>query len=174
VFDAPLLRLARTPATNPRRCPTSLCTVAEVRQRFVDDLGAPSWRVTLFDGWDILRRGVAVFVPSARWWLWDCFISDHTEPLFGESETMQAVVILPAAHLPREEHEIAMLVDFIRSAQGRHGVDLTMVLEYPPGHPDNIETMDALEGRWRPRAVLNVADHVTRVRVPAGFVEVQP
>ena len=150
------------------------CTAAEVRAVFVDGLGAPAWRVELFEGWDLLRRGVAQLVPPARWWLWGCFISAHVEPLFGERETIQAVVLLPVPDLPATDHEIAMLVDFIGNAQDRHRVDATPIFERLPDHPDYLEAVDALEFKWRPRATMNVADHRTMELVPAGFVEVGP
>jgi hypothetical protein len=31
-----------------------------------------------------------------------------------------------------------------------------------------------VEGKWRGRAGMNVADHTTRVKEPAGFVAVKP
>jgi hypothetical protein len=151
-----------------------VCTVDEVRKRFVEEVGAPPWRVYLFDRWELLRRSIGLVVPSARWWLWGCFISAHRTPQFGDYETIQAILLVPAADLPTADDQVALLVNSIRSAQEYHRVDLSIVVEFPPGDPRNIETMDALETKWRPRAVLNVADHASGEHVPAGFVEVQP
>lgn len=151
-----------------------VCTVDEVRRHFVDDLGAPAWRVALFEGWDLVRRGVGLLVPSSRWWLWGCFVSSHPEPVFGQFETVQALVICPAVDLPQSDHEVAMLLNFIASAQEHHHVDLTAVYEFPLDHPAQLDAVDALEFKWRPRATRNIGDHVTKMLVPAGFVEVQP
>jgi hypothetical protein len=149
------------------------CTAEEVRARFVEELGSPEWRVALYEGWDLLRRGVGNLVPSARWWLWGCFISSHLEPLFGEHESLQAVVFLPVFDIPKTDHEQAMLVDFLRSAHARH-VDVTPLYEHAIDHPDYVEIIDAVEFKWLPRASKNIADHVERDLVPAGFVEVLP
>jgi hypothetical protein len=42
-----------------------LCTAEEIRQRFVAELGSPSWRVDLFAGWERLSGMVRSLVASA-------------------------------------------------------------------------------------------------------------
>ncbi len=76
------------------------CSVGEVKQRLVTDRGLPEWRRSLFDGWDLLQRSVGVRVPSTRWWLWGCFVSDHAEPLDGEYQTVNALAFIPTVDLP--------------------------------------------------------------------------
>jgi hypothetical protein len=149
------------------------CTADEIRQRFVVDLGSPAWRQALFDGWSLLRAATADFVPSARWWLWGCFVSSHEEPLFGEAETLSSIVILPASDLPPERHRLAMLLDFLGSAQQRHRVDVGIVYEFATQHPSYLDTVEALDFKWRPRASQNIADHATKLLVRAGYLEVQ-
>lgn len=149
------------------------CTPIEVEQRFVLDLGSPGWRRELFQGWDLLRGTVAQLVPSACWWLWGCFVSNHAEPLYGEDQDLSSLVLLPTDDLPTPE-QVAMLFQWLQGARTTHGVDVAIVFGFPEGHPDHLETMDALEMKWRPRALSNVADHITRELVPAGFLEVVP
>jgi hypothetical protein len=149
------------------------CQADEVEKRLVTELGSPEWRVSLFEGWDLLRRGVRQIVPIARWWLWGCFVSNHVTPLYGEHETVSAIVILPAADVPSDETGI-MLLDFVQGALDRHRVDAGYVFEFGLGHPAHLETVDALEIKYRPRAMVGVADHRSGELVPAGFLEVLP
>jgi hypothetical protein len=137
------------PTTNG---PGYTCSAEEVQTRFVTDLGSPEWRVGLFDGWDLLRRAVRQLVPSARWWLWGCFVSNHVAPLFGEHETLNALVILPVAELPSDEAQGTMLLNFIQGALQNHRVDAAWVFEFAPESPQHIETIENLEYKYRPRA----------------------
>ena len=149
------------------------CTPAEIEQRFVTDLGSQQWRVDLFAGWDLLRGTVAQLVPSASWWLWGCFVSNHREPLFGELQDLSSVVILPVADLPSIDQG-TMLMQWLQGAGSSHRVDVAVVFGFDVAHPDHLETVEALELKWRPRALSGVADHATRELVPAGFLEVLP
>ena len=144
----------------------------EVRQRFVVERGSPDWRVRLFDGWDLVRNVVGEFFPSATWWLWGCFVSSHEHPVFGDDETCSAVVMLPVDELP-SPGQLAAAVGFLSSAE-QYGVDVGIVYEFDSGHPAHIDTIEALELVWRPRAIRGFADHVTKELVPAGFPEVTP
>lgn len=150
------------------------CQADEVQARFVTELGSPRWRVDLFDRWDLLRRGVRQLVPSARWWLWGCFVSNHAIPLFGDYETLSALVILPVAELPSDEAQGTMLLDFIQGALKNHRVDAARVFEFPQDNPHQLETIEALEYKYRPRATVGVADHSTKELESAGFLEVLP
>jgi hypothetical protein len=149
------------------------CSPADVEQRLVTDLGAPTWRVQLYEGWDLLRRGVALVAPSARWWLWGCFVSAHSEPQFGDAETIEAAVFLPVRELPPPgSPELEMLVDFVHSAQARHRVNVAKLYEVSPEEPGYLDYVDAVEFKWRPRASTGVPDHESRELEPAGFIEV--
>lgn len=150
------------------------CSPTDVRQRFVDDLDAPAWRVSLFEGWNEIRAGVSRLVPESRWWLWSCFVSNHPVPLFGEAETLEALVILPVQSVPTSDAELSLLSAALDPGRAQNvlRVVLAVVYEHPPNHPDRIESIEALEYKWRPRAILNVADHNSRDLVPAGFLEV--
>jgi hypothetical protein len=150
-----------------------LCTLGEVRQRFVVDLGSPPWRVELFAGLEKLTGVVWSMVPSAWWWLWGCFVSNHPGPLFGDREDVTAVVVLPVEDLPSQREHIEMLLTYIQAAQGTCRVDCGFVFEFPEGDPRRLETVDALEMEYRDRATSGVADHVSRELVPAGFLEVR-
>jgi hypothetical protein len=148
------------------------CTRDEIYERFVVDRGSPDWRVRLFEGWDLVRLAVADVVPSATWWLWGCFVSSHELPLFGADETVSSIVILPAREVLREAHRRALLVEFLQSAEENHRVDVGIVYDFDTDHPDHLETIEALEFNWRPRASQGIADHATRELVDAGFLEV--
>jgi hypothetical protein len=147
------------------------CSAAEVEQRLVVELGSPDWRVRLFQGWEIVRRTVSELVPTARWWLWGCFISSHLDPLWGEDEVLSSLVILPVADLPKD-NLTAMLVSFLQVAPEQHYVDAAFVFDFAEGSDEHLETIDALEFKWRPRAILGVADHATGELEPAGFLEI--
>lgn len=149
------------------------CTPAGVEQRFVVDLGSPRWRVDLFRGWDLLRGTVAQLVPTASWWLWGCFVSNHLEPLYREFQDLSSLVTLPVHDLPSTEQG-TMLLQWLQDARSTHRVDVATVFGFPVDHSEHLETVDALEMKWRPRALSNVADHDTRELVPAGFLEVLP
>jgi hypothetical protein len=146
-----------------------VCTVADVRKRFVDDLGAPSWRVELFEGWDTVRRGIAAVVPNAYWWLWGCFISSHDEPYHGDLEVMSALVHLPAT--PGLAESISVVAGYLRDAEQRHRLDVERIWHPDGGTPDAVWMMDE---KCRPRAIAGVGDHSTGNLVHCGFVEVQP
>ena len=150
-----------------------LCTAGEIRKRFVEDLGSPSWRVELFAGWEKLAGVVWSMVPSAWWWLWGCFVSNHPAPLFGEREVMTAVVVLPVADLPSQREHIEMLRTYIQGAQETCRVDCGFVIEFPEGDERRLDTTEDLEFKYRDRATSAVADHVSRDLVPAGFLEVR-
>jgi hypothetical protein len=147
-------------------------TMDELDRRFVLDLGSLAWRVELRDGFQVVRAAVADFVPSARWWLWGCFISSHAEPAMGNHQVMSALVILPESEVRTLGARLPVLVTFLQVAETQHRVDAAMVYEFEPGDERNIDTMDAMEGKWRLRARVGVADHGTGELVPAGFVEV--
>ena len=149
------------------------CTPAEVEQRFVIELGSPVWRARLFREWTLVSDAVRGVVPSARWWLWGCFVSNHPEPLWGESETMSSLVILPEPDLP-DPGVTAMLWHFLQSAHSEHSVDAPVVIDFSEDSDDRLETIEALEFKWRPRASLGIADHATKDLVPAGFLEILP
>lgn len=151
-----------------------VCTRDEVLDRFATPHAIPGWRKALFEAWDLVREATAEVVPSAVWWLWGCAVSNHAEPLFGDDETLSAVVILPMTDLPVELPRRAMLIDFLRTAEVHHRVDVGIVYQFDSDHPDALFTVEALEWRWRRRASHGIADHVTRELVPAGFLEVQP
>ncbi len=150
------------------------CTRDEIEQRFVIERGSPQWRVTLFDGWDLVSVAVADLVPGATWWLWGCFVSAHEDPLFGDAESLSALVLLPVASMPASPGQRAVLVDFLHAAEQNYRVDVRIVFEYEREHPSYVDvTQEALEFRWRPSASLGVADHTTKELVPAGFVKVR-
>lgn len=149
-------------------------TVDEIHERLVATLGSPAWRVGLFTSWQTVSRAVAETVPSARWWVWGCFVSDHREPLFGESETLSTIVIVPEAEIRLLGDRLPMLVGFLQAAEEQYRVDVDLVYEFEPGDDRTIETMDVLDFRWRPRASKGVADHATRELESAGFLEVRP
>lgn len=161
--------LPPTPSGDPY-----VCDADGVRSHLVDLPGGQDWRRRLFDGWDLMRSSVSVIVPSARWWLWGCFVSNHAEPLWGDLERIDAVVILPASDVPTDPVALDHLLGYLRGAHEHHDVDVSFVLEVPSHHPHYTEVRAQLDGKWRPRATKGVADHRTRVLVPAGFIEVAP
>jgi hypothetical protein len=148
-------------------------TMDEIEQRFVLDVGSAAWRVELLDGFKLVCSAVGGTVPSARWWLWGCFVSNHAEPVMGNNQVMNSLAILPVRDLPQSDAGLAMLVGFLQVAERNHRVDAPWVYEFEPGDDGNLDTMEALE-KWRPRAQVGIADHSTRDLVPAGFVEVLP
>jgi hypothetical protein len=149
------------------------CTMEEIRQRLVLDLGSPVWRVELFAGLEKLTGMVWSMVPSAWWWLWGCFVSNHAEPLFGDLEVITALVVLPVADLPVRREHGEMLLHYIQGAEQTCRVDCAFVFEFPEGHERRLETVDALEMKYRDRATSGVADHGSMELVPAGFLEVR-
>lgn len=149
------------------------CGLGEIRRRFVEDLGSPAWRVGLMAGVEKLTGVVWSMVPSAWWWLWGCFVSNHPEPLFGDREVITAVVVLPVADLPIRREHIEMLLTYIQGAQETCRVDCGFVFEFPEGDPRRLDTTEDLELKYRDRATSGVADHVSRQLVPAGFLEVR-
>jgi hypothetical protein len=151
-----------------------VCTPEEIETRLVGELGAPVWRLALYNGWDSVRRTVLSLAPTARWWLWGCFVSNHPEPLWGDLEVLSSIVILPVTELPRQLEHLELLMTFIQAAQTNYRVDVGAVFEFEPDDPNHLDTIDELEFKWRPRATLGIADHVTRVLEPAGFLEVLP
>ncbi|MHB8246133.1 MAG: DUF6932 family protein [Acidimicrobiales bacterium] len=148
-------------------------TMDEVEQRFVVELDSPAWRVELFDGFKLVHAAVAESVPSAYWWLWGCFVSNHQDPVMGNSQVMNSLAILPVRDLPLSPAGLAMVVGFLQVAEINHRVDAPMVYEFDPGDEQNIDTMEALE-KWRPRAEMGVADHGSGLLVPARFLELLP
>lgn len=157
--------LPPTPDGSPYRC-----SVLDVEQRFV--AGQQPWRRELFDGWDILRSGVAVLAPATRWWLWGNFISAHEEPLYGDAQTIDAIALLTAEQI--QPALLPMLADFFRTAQALHRTDATPLLEFDEGDPRNEEIRDMLATKWLPRATRNIANYESRDLESAGFVEVLP
>lgn len=95
-----------------------VCTPSEIRQRFVVELGDTVWRASLFQGWDELRPGRSV-VPSAWWWLWGCFVSDHVRPLWGDDEVRDAVVVLAVQELVRKPEHGEMVLSVVQGARRR-------------------------------------------------------
>lgn len=156
----------------PHRPTPYECDVTEVKARFVDALGAPAWREDLFAGWDLLRRSIASLVPTARWWIWGWFVSGHEDPQFGDRETIQAVVLLPVADMPVDAERMALFSAAIQAAQSLNRVDVSPVYLFPPGHPGEIDTLDVLEFKWRPRASVGVPLAGAGDLEPAGFLEV--
>lgn len=146
----------------------------EIERRLVIDLGSPEWRVRLFSGLKVVHATVASLVPSARWWLWGCFVSNHPEPLDGKHQVISALTVLPDVEFHDLGDREPALVTFLRVAEQTYKVDAGIVIEFEPGDDRNLETMDAMEGKWRPRAQRGVADHSTRLLEPAGYVEVLP
>jgi hypothetical protein len=146
--------------------------MAEVEERFVLDLGSPTWRTELFDRFRAVHAATAATVPSTRWWLWGCFVSNHATPVMGNNQVMNALAILPEPELRGLGARLTMLVGFLQAAEMNYGVDAAIVYEFEPGDDRNVETLEALEGKWRPRAQVGIADHSTGSLVPAGFVEV--
>ncbi len=90
----------------------------------------------------------------------------------GNNQVMSALAILPGPGLRTLGPRLTMLVGFLQAAEINHRVDAAIVYEFEPGDDRNIETIEAIEGKWRPRAQVGVADRSTGVLVPAGFVEV--
>lgn len=147
-------------------------TMDEVERRFVLDRGSIAWRVELFSGFKIVHAAVIEIVPSARWWLWGCFVSNHREPAMGNNQVISALTILPEPELRvLGSARLAMLLAFLQAAEKNYRVDAAIVFEFQPDDDRRIETMDALEGKWRPRAERGDADHSGGELVPAGFVE---
>ncbi len=149
------------------------CSAEDVRVRLVEDLGSTPWRVELFDGWRRLHAGIADLVPSARWWLWGCFVTSHAEPLWADRQWVDCLVQIEVSDLPAPEarqDQLAALVDTGWAQQLR--VDLAVVYVYPTTHPGNLVSVEMLESKWRPRATVNIADHEAMELVPAGFLEV--
>lgn len=67
-----------------------------------------------------------------------------------------------------------MLVNFIQRTPEEHSIDAGFVFEFSEGTDEFLETLDALDFKWRRRAIVGVADHSTKELVPAGFLEVGP
>jgi hypothetical protein len=86
---------------------------------------------------------------------------------------MSSLVILPEPDLP-DQGMTGMLLHFLQSAESDHSVDAPVVIDFSEDSADRLETIDALEFKWRPRASLGVADHATKDLVPAGFLEILP
>jgi hypothetical protein len=143
----------------------------EIKARFVIERGSPAWRVDLFARWSDVRSVVAELCPGATWWLWGCFVSSHDEPLFGEHETLSAMVLLPAGELTSVAVSQA-LVSFLARAEEQHRVDVRPVFAFDVGDPRSLETVAMVE-RWRAQAAVNVADHTTMELVTAGWLEVR-
>lgn len=146
----------------------------ELEARFVTGLGSPSWRVELFDSFSAVRGTVGAALPSARWLLWGCFVSAHREALDGDSQVLSALAILPGVDVESLGGQLPMLIIFLQTAEAQHKVDAGFVFEFAAGDDRNLDTMEALEAKWLPRARRGVADHASRVLVPAGYVEVAP
>lgn len=100
-------------------------------------------------------------------------MTSHEQPIFGDDETISAVVMLPVRELP-DRGQLTAVVSFLRSAGEQQGVDIGIVYEFEPDHPAYVDTMDELEWKWRPRAAAGFADHMTKELVPAGYLEVRP
>jgi hypothetical protein len=150
-----------------------ICTPTEIEQRFVKDLGSPEWRSRLFRGWHTVREQVGETVPSASWWIWGCFVSNHPEPVWGDGEKLSCITILPESEVAGEERAL-MLEAYLGAAMDNHSVDAGLVIRFDDGTAESLDTLDVLEGKWRPRATRGFADHSTRELVPAGFLEVLP
>lgn len=148
-------------------------SLQDVRKVFVDDLGAPEWRHRLYESLELLHTAVATIVPTARWWLWGCFVSNHLSPAWGDLERLDLLVLLDVQDLPTAEHELEMLMGLVRSSGERHPVNLSPVYLYPAGHPGTVASESVLS-KYRARAVKGIADHGSMDLVPAGYTEVQP
>lgn len=149
-----------------------VCNPEEVEQRLVTDLGAPDWRVRLFQGWSTVRATASELAPTARWWLWGCFVSNHSDPLFGADEVLDCLVILPSSEV-RDDGLADMLISYLQAAVREHAVDARWVIDFPNGSEEWIDTFQAIEFKWRGQASMGIADHISKELVPAGFLEVQ-
>jgi hypothetical protein len=85
-----------------------------------------------------------------------------------------AVVVLPVLDLPLQREHGEILLYNIQAAEATCRVDAGFVFEFPEPDLRHLETVEALELKWRDRATSGVADHVSRQLVPAGFLEVRP
>lgn len=157
--------LPPTPDGSPHQC-----TAADVEERFVT--GRQPWRRQLYDGWDILRRSVAVLAPSTTWWLWGNFVTGHEQPLFGGAQRVDALAVIPASDLQADL--LPMITDFFRTAHSHHHTDASYLFTFDDGDARNQEATDVITTKWRPRATRNIADYESKLLVPAGFVEVLP
>jgi hypothetical protein len=111
MFDeATRLRSPWSPACDRAGRWLSLQRADEIKPKFVIELGSSAWRVELFEGWQGLAGMVRSMVPSAWWWLWGCFVSNHPVPLFGDRELIGAVVVLPLLDVPVQREHGEMLL----------------------------------------------------------------
>jgi hypothetical protein len=148
------------------------CTLEEVERRLVTDMGSPAWRVRLFQGWATVRSSVHELVPTARWWLWGCFVSNHPDPLWGSDEVLSSLVILPADEMP-EAGIASMLISYLQLARTEDAVDAAWVVDFPNGSEESLDTIEAIEFKWRPRAAVGIADHSSMELSPAGYLEIR-
>ena len=147
------------------------CTLEALEARFVDGFKGAAWRRVLFQGWDLLRQSVSADAPTSRWWLWGGFVSAREEPLFGESETLDALLIVAASDA-RDPVALARIEAAWRSAPELHRVDVhNVVFEFPEGDDRSVVTEAAID-KYRSRATRVIMNDVTRQQVAAGFVEV--
>jgi hypothetical protein len=90
------------------------------------------------------------------------------------NERVQALVILPVLDMPSERGQQILLAAILRSAQDEHHCDLGVVYDFPSDRDEHLESVWALEEKWRPRAATGVPDHATGELADAGFLEVAP
>ena len=78
----------------------------------------------------MVKRAVGELVPTARWWLWGCFVSNHPDPLFGDAEVLSSLVILPVVDLP-DPNITLMMVQFLQAAESNFGGGCAVCLRVP-------------------------------------------
>lgn len=147
------------------------CGMDELRSRFVDGLGSPSWRQRLMDGWTSLANVVWDDCPSSRWWIWGPFVSATQLPRFGDQETLPALVFLPIGELVvAPEHRQGVILHALQAAIDLYAVNAGWVYEFQDGDPQVADTTNSVESKWRPRARHSPIDDDS---VPVGFIEVR-
>lgn len=143
------------------------CTVEELRQLCVIDMGSPGWRVRLMNGWEQLRLTVSTLVPGTSWWVWGDLCTANAEPRFGDTSRVNGLAFLSARDVSLQHLTAAVTV--LNSGGAGFYTDAGYVLENE-GDPNSMATaMDAVESKWRPRATRWVFDDDG---VDVGFIEV--
>ena len=140
-------------------------TMDEIRSELVVAPAGTEWREPLFAGWSSLVRTANLLVPGSRWWMWGELCTNHAVSRFGDRSTVNALLIVPEKAATWDAITDMCLI--LRHASESHRVDADFVVEFDGDK--YVETMKALDMKWRPRAQRWV-DGVDGVDV--GFVEV--